>query len=517
MAYGDCLRRHPGGVWYWRWVVPADLRVLLPAGEVARSLHTTNRREAVARSLPLRLAVQHLVKVAQAGRQVSADQMKALLEQARRDSRLAQEREAQEEEIFQAHKARVRAEMLLQQALAGRHHPVPPPAAVIDAEAAPTLSTCVSAFCAEKQTSSAWTPKTLERWQFTFRLLLEGLGDRPIDQIKREEVTAFMGRLRRLPSNAQKMPALAGKTFVELTDVTGFAVIGDGTVNDFMGRVSSFFKWAMKDDRHRLRSNPADSISVRRVKRTKRRPFNDDQLVALFSHESYRTGRFLHPHYYWLMPMSMLTGMRLNEVCQLRLADFIEVDGVPVIRCADEGENLRGKNTNATRRVPVHAELVRLGLLRWVAEQRAAGEVQLFPELKPGRDGHGQAASKWFSRYREACGITGKQAEVFHSFRHLFISSRMNGAVPPHKIPAIVGHETGLITGKVYWSDKDAAGLSAVVDAVGLPASVVGLIPPIEAVQFVKVPRRPPSRLGARKSREKRVADAAARRARKAV
>lgn len=513
MAYGDCLRRHPGGVWYWRWVVPTCLQVHLPAGEVARSLFTTNRREAVARSLPLRLAVQHLVQVAQAGIQVSADQMKALLERARRDSKLAQEREAQEEEIFQAHKARVRAEQLLQQALAGRHHPAPPPAIVVDVATAPALSACIAAFCSEKQASSAWTPKTLERWQFTFRLLLEGLGDRPIDQVRREDVTAFMGRLRRLPSNAQKMPSLAGKTFTELTDTTGFNVIGDGTVNDFMGRVSSFFKWAMKDDRHQLRSNPAESISVKHVKRTKRRPFTDEQLVALFSHESYRTGRFLHPHYFWLMPMSMLTGMRLNELCQLRLADFIEVDGVPVIRCADEGEGQRGKNINATRRVPVHSELVRLGLLRWVAEQRAAGQTQLFPELKPGRDGHGQAASKWFSRYREACGITGKQTEVFHSFRHLFISSRMNGDVAPHKIAAIVGHETGLITGDVYWSDKEAAGLSAVVNAVGLPASVVGLVPPIEQVQFVKVPRRPPSRLGARKSREKRIADAAARRA----
>lgn len=520
MAYGEALHRNTCGVWYWRWVVPAALQPLLKVREVARSLYTPNRREAIDRSLVYRLEVLGLGARARSGESLTPDDLKTALQRARDRHRAVHQRDAADEEVFQAHKARVRAETMLARVLAIPVHSGPPRAQPHPGEvvaAAPCLSACFMTFCEEKQTVSAWTAKTLERWQFTFRLLLEGLGDQPIDRVRREHVAAFMAKLRRLPGNAQKKAALTGKTFNQLTEMVGFDVLSDGTVNDFMGRVSSFFKWATKVDGLNVTQNPAEGLSVKKTRRTARRPFTDDQLVALFSHQAFRERRFLHPHYYWLMPMSMLTGMRLNELCQLRLEDFVEVEGVHIIRCADLGEDQRGKNLNATRRVPVHSELVRLGILRWVSRLRAAGEVQLFPELKPGRHGHGQSASKWFAGYRVACGITGKQTEVFHSFRHLFVSSRMNRDVPMHKIAAIVGHEVGLTTGNIYWSDKEAAALAAVVEVVGLPAGTLPLIPLVEEVQFVKTDRRPPSRRGVLKSREKRMVDVASRKAARTV
>lgn len=54
MAYGDGLRRNRCGVWYWRWVVPADVRQQIGAREVQRSLGTASRREATLLSLALR-------------------------------------------------------------------------------------------------------------------------------------------------------------------------------------------------------------------------------------------------------------------------------------------------------------------------------------------------------------------------------------------------------------------------------------------------------------------------------
>ena len=526
MAYGESIRRNRCGVWCWRWVVPADLQVTVGAREISRSLATSNRREAISRSLVLRLAVTRLVAELRSGCTMAVDDLRNMLSAVRgKHSRRAAEEasevaadaesaRAQAMKVALAEQARVHQEDLVRHVTAAAVA-----SAVRDPETAsgPLLSECFRAFCEEKGTSSAWTPKTAERWHFTFRLLIDGLQDRHVGEIKREQVRAFMAQLRRLPSNAQKKKALVGMTFADLTAQTGFEVISDGTVNDFMGRVSSFFKWTMKVDGYGVRLNPAEGLAVKNVRRTPRRAFSTSQLVDLFSHDSFKKREFLHPHYFWLMPLSMLTGLRLNEACQLHLKDFIEVEGVPVIRCADLGEDQRGKNENATRRVPIHAELIRLGLLRWVKQLRAAGEVQLFPELKAGRDGHGQAASKWFQRYRAACGITGKQVEVFHSFRHLFISARLDRDLAPHKVAAIVGHEVGLISADVYWSDKDAAGLLDVVNAVGLPESVAALIPVIEQVRFVKVPRLPPSRLGARKTREKRMADAAARKARKAA
>jgi integrase len=520
MGAAGGLRRNRCGIWVWRWVVPRDLRHQLGAVEVTRSLGTPRRGDAEALCLPLRFVALRIVSNARAGKAMT-EKMSDLLRAAKAKLQMMERLDEADALVDDAHSRRISAESRMRvQAIAHSDSLSMVAASVLktahDADG-PLLSICSASFCAERATQSAWTEKTAERWRVTFRLLLEGLGDRPVNRVRREDISAFMQRLRRLPANAQKNAALVGRPFLEVTRLTGYATIADGTVNDFMTRVSGFFKWAAQVEEYGVKRNPAQGFAVKNAARTARQAFTVDQLVALFSSDSFTTRRFLHPHRYWLMPLSLLTGMRLNEACQLRVSDFAEVSGVPIIRCADLSHGRRRKNANATRRIPVHDELVRLGLLRYVAALRAAGETQLFPELKAGRDGHGQGPSKWFGAYRKRCGIVGRQTEVFHSFRHAFIGARMDRSIAPHKIAAVVGHETGVITGDVYWQDRDAASLLEVVNAAGLPDLVRPLVPLIEDVRFEKSSPMPPSRLGARKSRATRIADAAARRALKSV
>lgn len=379
----------------------------------------------------------------------------------------------------------------------------------------PQLSVVVTDYLRERSARGAGNLKTRLKLKAALQLLMDGVGDMPINQITRASLTAFLERLRRLPSNVGKKTALAGLTFVQLTEPEAILgpVVAHNTVNGHMTRISGMFKWARTSGDYLLTVNPAAGLTIAKPEVVKRRPFKPDQLVALFSHESFSNRRFMHPHYFWLMPIAALTGMRLNEVCQLQLADFQQVDGVDFMSCADLDEGRKGKNDNARRQVPIHDQLVRLGLLRWVDQLRSRGEVQLFPELKAGRDGHGQAPSKWFQGYRAACGIDGRQVYVFHSFRHYFINRCLAAGELPHNIAAIAGHETGLITVDIYGQDFDMTVLQAAVNKVTLPPEVLALVPPIEDCTFTKKPtRRPPSRLGARKSREKRNADAVARR-----
>lgn len=536
MAYGEGLRRNRCGIWCWRWVVPPDVRAALGATEVQRSLGTASRREATLLSLALRLAAGSLLEAARAGVVMDKDKLLATLEAARRKLREDDSKAELYEDFVEAHAARVAGLKALAQAQG--EHQVQIVRLANDAieksrpQSGPPLSACMRAFCRHKQAAKAWEPKTKERWDFMLRLMVEAMGDRPINAYTSDDMTAFMEALLRYPANAKKYPTLQGLSFQELIEVNGYERLSEGTVSDHMGRISGFFKWAKNQPAYHLTHNPAEGKTIKKVQRIKRRPFSVAQLVALFSHKNFTSRTFQHPHHYWLMPLALLTGMRLNEACQLSLADFVKVDGVDVIRCADlEGDDeaepggdegsapmKRRKNVNATRRVPVHAELLRLGLVRWVERQREAGEVQLFPELKAGRDGHGQGPSKWFGRYRQACGIKGDRKYVFHCFRHAFISARMDHNIAEHRVAAVAGHETGLITGDTYWSDRDVVSLVDVVNAVGLPEAVQALIPPVEEVVFTGKPRRqPPSRLGARKTRERRVADAAARAGRRAA
>lgn len=396
-------------------------------------------------------------------------------------------------------------------------------AAVVEASKTrpgPLLSVVVADYLRERSARDAGNEKTLLKLRTALQLLVDGVGDQPINHVTRAALTAFLERLRRLPSNVNKKAALIGLTFTQLTapEVVHGAVLADNTVNGHMTRISGMFKWAHVAGEYLLTTNPAAGLTIANAQAVQRRPFTAAQLVALFSHESFSTRRFMHPHYFWLMPIAALSGMRLNEVCQLQLVDFQQVDGVDIVSCADLDEGRKGKNKNARRLVPVHDELKRLGLLRWVDLLRSRGEVQLFPELKAGRDGHGQAPSKWFQGYRAACGIEGSQVYVFHSFRHFFISRCLVAGELPHNIAAIAGHETGLITVDIYGQAFDMKVLQAAANKVTLPPEVLGLVPMVEDCTFTKKPtKRPPLRLGARKTKEKRIADAAARRAKKGL
>jgi len=461
------------------------------------------------------LAGQH-----HSGVPVTGEDLKATLKRARAHAHAMVRHEELENDLAEANTERVAARAALRTAKQEHSHDLATVAVAMVkhgaahvAVAPVLLSVVIEAFVRESRDSAGkWSPKTAERWDVTFRLLRQAIGDPAISQIRRDQISDFLLKLRRMPANARKHAPLAELSFPDLVQVTGYPTISSGTADDHMTRLKGFFKWVVAVGQYGLVVSPAVALAVAKVKRTARRPFTLDELTALFSHEHWTSRRFLHPHYYWLMPIGLLTGMRIAEVCQLNLVDFVVVDGVHVIKCADLAEGQSGKNPNSTRRVPIHRELIELGLLRWVEKVRSLGHKRLFPEIKRGRDGYGQDPSKWFGRYRASCGIQNKQATVFHSFRHGFISSRLSKGISQHFVAAVAGHETGWITGDTYWSDREAQPLrDAVVDAVGLPDQIRRLIPAFEEVRFEKPPRRPPSRLGAQKTRLQRAADASKR------
>lgn len=139
--------------------------------------------------------------------------------------------------------------------------------------------------------------------------------------------------------------------------------------------------------------------------------------------------------------------------------------------------------------MPIHPELIRIGLLRHVERLRQAGHTRLFPELNhERRDGPGHAASNWFQRLRASVGITEKQTTVFHSFRHLFITNILDAGVSPHMLAPIVGHEAELVTGQVYWNKRDSSKRQPTVNTFKLPEDVLALIPCIEDAAIKRSP-----------------------------
>jgi integrase len=109
----------------------------------------------------------------------------------------------------------------------------------------------------------------------------------------------------------------------------------------------------------------------------------------------------LRDEHYCIPLIALFSGMRQEEICQLHGEDVREAEGI-VFFDINSRPPRKPKNATAARLVPVHKDLVALGLLDCVEACRKARELRLFPNLRRGgadaRLGH--AFSKWFKRYR---------------------------------------------------------------------------------------------------------------------
>lgn len=255
------------------------------------------------------------------------------------------------------------------------------------------------------------------------------------------------------------------------------------------------FNWALKKKHDwGIDANPFEGFGQAPGKTTPRRPFKDEELRTLLNHPTFKNRKFRSSYSYWLIPMALFTGARLGELCQLDLKDFVTIEGIDCIDINDidatengavDSGKKRLKTQNANRLVPIHPALKEIGLLQHVSSLRKKGEIYLFPELsRKGRDGPGQVASKWFQRFRDKAGVTGKGDTVFHSFRHYFITRLLDSKIPPHLVAPIVGHEGELITDKVYWGKRDAKERLPTVEAYLLPNEIHELIPKYQDVKF---------------------------------
>lgn len=136
--------------------------------------------------------------------------------------------------------------------------------------------------------------------------------------------------------------------------------------------------------------------------------------------------------------------MRENECCQLLADDVAIRDGVDVFLLNTENPHADKsfKTEQSKRYVPIHPELIRLGILNVAAYQKSRGEERLFPDLKKGASPgahHSTVFGKWFNgRFLPSLGIK-RPGLVFHSFRHTFRDAMRNNYVLKEHADALGG------------------------------------------------------------------------------
>lgn len=247
------------------------------------------------------------------------------------------------------------------------------------------------------------------------------------------------------------------------------------TVNKKLSLLSGYWKWLIKNGVvDRDASSPWAGKSLPKPKHWQQaenekdgpRPFTEDEMKALLTGNA-------DADLADLMRIAALSGMRLEEIGQLRVKD-----------CVDEVFNIRRSKTPAgVRKVPIHPDLKAIVARRTKNAETGDDlepEAFIFPDFpESGWDNsRTMAVSKRFATYRRSVGVDDvtpgqRRSKVdFHSFRRWFAHECEVAGQSETVVARVMGHEKGLgLTFGTYSQAKPLEMMKACVECVKLPTT----------------------------------------------
>jgi integrase len=284
--------------------------------------------------------------------------------------------------------------------------------------------------------------------QTTRRVVEDVLGaDTPIASITRDQCRDLLETLRWLPVNmAKKFGDVRVRDAAKVAkDDRSIRTINATNLNAYMARFATMLNWAVTEEL--IGRNPARGLQVADEvhPQDRRKPFEPWQLQRIFNAPIYTGCKDEQNGYsvvgshiaqgarFWVPLICLFSGMRLNEACQLDVSDVTEIEGVLCFVISEKslvGTRDKSLKTKSSERiVPVHPELLAIGLAGIVDRKRRQGALKLFDDLPLGKRGFRSVAfSRWFTRFLVSVDASS-ELTCFHSFRHGFRDACRNAQI----------------------------------------------------------------------------------------
>ncbi len=241
--------------------------------------------------------------------------------------------------------------------------------------------------------------KTTKKTYVTLEYLREAVGDdTPVASIDDDLLQKLRSIIARTPANKSKIyPEFSLSEAIQLAEKDGKPTLKHLTQRTYLDCFRNLLKLAVR--KKLLASNPAEGIQPL-LRETvslseKREPFSPEQIQKFFMGSFYRSCAPDAPNPYeksdriwrfWIPLIMLFSGARPNEICQLFIEDIQQTAvGTWYFDLKEENEEKKLKNQASRRRVPIHPELIKLGLLQLIANRRALMKQngpRLFFELK---------------------------------------------------------------------------------------------------------------------------------------
>ena len=447
MFLASHLRRSRHGVYSFRLVLPAALRALLGQGEIKRSLGTKSPERA--RLLAYVLSAKMLPIIQTARRRVDIDPDNIDADAIRK---------LIVEGLTIAADGSVSAARL--ETTPGR-----------EAEELREFSALVERTRARTQERAAGEPSAARLAERAELAAAIGLGAKlDVPQKLDEAIAAWLGHLGSRAGSTRKSyaaalagfaRALGGPDVMVHTIARGACIryaegllvqvkkgkpLHPKTVRSQINAAELFMRWAVGNGRHNG-PNPLEGVarpSPARSDEGGAEAFTVEELALIFEPDRYNAAK--RPHQFWAPLLALFTGARANEIAQLRLADLVAVKGLPCV-CIDHDPHgdhpTRTKNADSVRTIPMHPELIRLGLLTYIEDVRRVGGTRLFPYLPLDSMGKREKyiGRDFNEKHLPAVGVHRPRQKVFHSFRDTVETTLHAHGANPVQIDEWMGHK----------------------------------------------------------------------------
>ena len=267
--------------------------------------------------------------------------------------------------------------------------------------------------------------KTLIEYRNTLDLMVEIIGDFPINQLSQKHGRLLSASLEKLPPRRKTDGRYNQKSVKQLIKMEVDNPMDTRTVNKLIQRCSTWLNWVIRNGYYNDRNIfHGKSIPSNKGKNTiTRQPFSVKQLKLIFNKVYLqRTLNSTSPCkfvFYWIGILGLHHGTRLQETAQLHINDIYPLNKIWVIDINDNTKVKKLKTPNSKRIIPLHQTLIDLGFLDYLHILEQNGKERLFHELTLGRDGYTKNPSRFFNDYLRELGIkSSKERYDFHSLRH---------------------------------------------------------------------------------------------------
>lgn len=309
---------------------------------------------------------------------------------------------------------------------------------------------------------------TIKSTRTTVDLFIEAFGNIPVDQVTGTTAGDFKDLLLGLPANhGKEKRRLPIRDAVQDAKERGLSTLSGKTAKNHFSRLSAL--WSILVQREMTTRNPWMQWNFNTAKKTERRCWNDDEL-SLLAETQWDHRTISQRTYAGIVMVALYTGMRLGEICNLRCQDIEKIQEVACFRiCPHAEDNWSPKSVAGIRIVPIHSQLISLGIMSFVQPNQHF----LFPDLPTSRDGvRGAAFGQTFSRLKDKLGLPPEVA--FHGFRHT-VSTKLrnqNADIRELWIDRLLGHEASHRSQGTmnYTSSIDVKNLSMVIEALDYPS-----------------------------------------------